>query len=477
VYRLVLCLKYLMSRWLTLVAVGAVFLGVGPLVVTMAIMDGFLKEVRQACRGALSDVIIDSDVTGFPYYDQFIDEVRKQANVAAATPVVQLLGLARIKPDPETLYEGTVTRGCMIYGVRPEELAEVSKFSEYLQRQRGVKAPTFDVPEAASERARRLYGEVRPACIPGIELVSYQPPRAPGSNLAEEGPPSEILTAPGSRILLTTFPIGASGTLETSIGGAVTPRTKSYTVVDYYKSKLYDFDVRNVFMPFQEAQILGELGDPEGKDPQNPPRAHQIRIRLRDYGEAQKTIAELERMWERFRADKPLLRRVMPTFQTWEEKQAMLLRGYEFQRTLSVIVVGLIVIVAGFLIGAILTMIAKEKTRDVGILKALGAPSGGVATVFLAYGGAVATAGAVLGLVAGKVFIHYLDPIAAAVSKVLGFDIFSHELYYFERIPRYEDPFYTAVAVVGGIAWAVLCSTVAAYRAARLQPVEALRYE
>jgi len=282
---------------------------------------------------------------------------------------------------------------------------------------------------------------------------------------------------PGAKAVLTTFPIAASGLVATRGPGAYAPTMRAYTVVDHYKSRLYEFDSKFIFIPFEEAQKLGELGDPTGENPDDPPRAHQIRIRLRDYGQARATIDDLEEQWVRFRAARPVLFGSLVTFQTWEQRQAMILGMVEVQRTLMIILLGLIVVVAGFLIGAILTMIVKEKTRDIGILKSLGASDLGAAQIFLWYAGLVSGVGALAGLAGGKIFIFYIDGIEQFVSRHLGFDVFPRELYYFDRIPRYEDPLYTAVVVVGAILWAVLCSGAAAWRAARLQPVEALRYE
>ncbi len=477
-YRTVLCFRYLMSRFLTLVATGGVFLGVGALVVTVAVMSGFVKGAREACRGGLADVIVDSDITGFPHYDELADEIEKHPNVAATTPVVHLFGMVRITPDPATGYDtdSVVSRPCALYGVRPAEFAKVGKFSAYLQQQAGAERPSFEVPRWVAERVELRGDRVRAGCVPGIELVSYHPPKHVGSAERKE-PDSVVLAGRGAKLVVTTFPISATGTLAHGVGGAIRPTMRAFTVVDHYKSRLWEFDNRHMFVPFEEAQKLGELGDPEGSDPANPPRAHQIRVRLHDYDEAAQTVADLKGLVDRFRARHPRLLRKLLSVLTWEERQVTILSTVEMQRALMIILLGLVVVVAGFLIGAILVMIVKEKTRDIGILKSLGAPSHGVAQIFIYYGGTVGVVGALLGLAGGKIFLHYIDRIEVWVSDLLGVSVFPREVYYFEEIPVYEDPAYIAVIVVGAIAWAVLCSTVAAYRAARVQPVEALRYE
>jgi len=476
VYRSVLCLRYLMSRWLTLLATLAVLIGVGTLLVVMAVMGGFVKEIRQACRGGLADVVIEHDVSGFSHYDEFIDRVNRHPNVAEATPVVQLFAIIRITAHRSTRYAGTLNRSCQVLGVRPGEITRVSRFREFLMRQKEVERPTFQVRESVADRMRLLGKRVHPGCILGIELASYHVPE--GAKKPTPDAPDTVLLCPeGEKVIVTTLPISEAGILGGGAFGAVNPTMRPYTVVDFYKSRLYEFDSSILYVPFAEAQKLGELGDPSGANPADPPRAHQIRVALRDYGQAKATIADLQEAWVAFKADRPRLKQVFLSFLTWEQKKASVLAAWNMQWAIMVIIIGLIVFVAGFLIGAVLAMIVKEKTRDIGILKSLGASNIGVARIFLTYAAVVSAVGAMLGYVSARIFVYYIDSIEVFVADVMNIEVFSRKVYYFDRIPRYEDPWQAAVVVACTILWAVLCTTVAAWKAARLQPVEALRYE
>lgn len=497
-YRLSLCFRYVMSRFLTIVAVVGVLLGVGLLIVVMAVMNGFVRDLRESFRGGSSDVIIETDATGVAYYDQLIERVKTHPNVAEATPVVQLYGLIRIK----TPYYGLVSKPCLIFGVRPDALMRVSKFKEFLMRQKDTDAaPSFDMPEARARRIEQRGEKPYPGCIPGIEMVSYtdgssgdgEPDQDTGTDRDErpsggvKRPTPISLAEIGTRVTLTTLPISNRGTLGTGVGGSVRPTMRPYRVVDKYKSKLFELDSKYVFVPLEEAQLLGEMGDPSGDNPENPPRVHQIRVALRDYDKAGETIADLKVMWRQLQTweyaealknnRKVMLWGKLMVFNTWEQRRSAVLDVYNMQFVMMIIIVGLIVIVAAFLIGAVLTMIVKEKTRDIGILKCLGASNLGVAQIFLYYAAVVSGTGAIMGLVLGKLFIFHIDAIEAFVSRQLGINFFDRQAYYFDRIPRFEDPWHQALVVVGAVGCAVLCSIVAAYRAARLQPVEALRYE
>ena len=145
--------------------------------------------------------------------------------------------------------------------------------------------------------------------------------------------------------------------------------------------------------------------------------------------------------------------------------------------TILNILLFLIIAVAGFGILATFYMIVVEKTRDIGILKALGAPSGGVMSIFLGYGVSLGAVGTGAGIVLGLLFVRYINEIADVVQKITGQEIFDPTIYYFSEIPTIVSPWMVAGVAVGAIAIAVTASVLPSLRAARLHPVEALRYE
>jgi lipoprotein-releasing system permease protein len=137
----------------------------------------------------------------------------------------------------------------------------------------------------------------------------------------------------------------------------------------------------------------------------------------------------------------------------------------------------LIIAVAGFGILAIFYMIVVEKTRDIGVLKALGASRRGVMGIFLSYGLSLGAVGAGAGVGLGLLFVRYINEIRDLLESVTGTKVFDPSIYYFFRIPTIIEPLTIAWVAMGSIAIAVLSSVLPARRAARLHPVEALRYE
>jgi lipoprotein-releasing system permease protein len=157
--------------------------------------------------------------------------------------------------------------------------------------------------------------------------------------------------------------------------------------------------------------------------------------------------------------------------------QGPLLAAVQMETTLLNILLFMIIAVAGFGILATFFMIVVEKTKDIGILKALGAPSRGVMSIFLSYGFSLGVVGSGVGMIGGLAFVYFINDIAKLVELVTGQEVFDPTVYYFSKIPTIIEPLTVASVVAGSVLIAVLASVLPALRAARLHPVEALRYE
>ena len=126
---------------------------------------------------------------------------------------------------------------------------------------------------------------------------------------------------------------------------------------------------------------------------------------------------------------------------------------------------------------AIFFMIVVEKTRDIGILKSLGASGWGIMGIFLGYGLALGALGSGVGMILGILFVRHINQIADWLAIATGQPVFDPEIYYFYKIPAIISPLTVGWIVLGAVAIAVLASVLPALRAARLHPVEALRHE
>ena len=141
------------------------------------------------------------------------------------------------------------------------------------------------------------------------------------------------------------------------------------------------------------------------------------------------------------------------------------------------IMLSLVLLVAGFTIFAILSMMVTEKRRDIGILTALGATPKGVMELFLLIGFWDALLGASAGAVAGTLLAVRIDPIERWLSSTFGVQIFDRSVYLFDHIPSVVEPLRLALIVLGAFVCALGFAAIPAWRAASLDPLDALRYE
>jgi lipoprotein-releasing system permease protein len=183
-------------------------------------------------------------------------------------------------------------------------------------------------------------------------------------------------------------------------------------------------------------------------------------------------VAVRDKLRDRFPAEQFPYR-----IQTWRDMQGPLLAAVQMETTLLNILLFLIIAVAGFGILATFFMIVVEKTKDIGILKALGAPRRGVMSIFLGYGFSLGLVGSGVGMLGGLLFVAYINEVAKVVELITGQEVFDPTVYYFQQIPTIVHPSTVAGVVAGAVLIAVAASVLPALRAARLHPVEALRYE
>ncbi|MBL8855409.1 MAG: FtsX-like permease family protein [Planctomycetaceae bacterium] len=250
-----------------------------------------------------------------------------------------------------------------------------------------------------------------------------------------------------------------------SAGNQPRPLLENCTVVDFYSSKMHDYDSAFAFMPLSHLQKMRGMIDPAT----GGATVSAIQIKL-------KPEANLNSARDRLRAAFPMMQYPLMV-QTWRDQQAPLLSAVEMEITILNILLFMIIAVAGFGILATFFMIVVEKTKDIGILKSLGAPSSGVMSIFLGYGLSLGIVGAGAGTLIGVMFVVYINEIAALISMISGREVFDPSIYFFSSIPTLLDPMMVVAVAGGAMLIAILSSVLPALRAARLAPVEALRYE
>lgn len=276
-----------------------------------------------------------------------------------------------------------------------------------------------------------------------------------------------------TRTMYMTQP-GYDVNFTTISAGIPEPVSFRATVVDFFQSGMSEYDSNLVFCNLEELQrVRGMMsaGNPADTNQNLDWRNGAIttlQIKLNDYANASEVIRKLQT---------GLSDRMHFQVRTWEQKQGPLLEAVAVESAILNVLLFLIITVAGFGILAIFYMIVVEKTRDIGIMKALGASSRGVMAIFVSYGLALGIVGSGVGVALGLLFVANINHIEHLLSTITGRKVFDDAIYYFKEIPTEVQPMMVFWVALGAILIAVLASVLPARRAANLHPVQALRYE
>ena len=458
-YKLLLIWRYFRHKRIALVAVAAVALLVMMVVVVLSVLSGLLEETRARNHRWAGDVVISRDsLVGFPYYQEFINELQSRKLAAEATPVIRTFGLEGEKLESSV----------QIYGLRLAEFCRVTDFQETLYYQKAQPAPDFNVPPnpRLEELGRGLSPEEsRRGCI--ISIYQLVRRRSVLKELRQEWRPEQHRF-----YYLTVFALDASGTLA----GTGTGEHQRFFYVDDSDSGLVDLDVNSFYLDFDELQKLLWM---DGSD-KGPKRTNEIRVRLPQGVELETGRQAIASAWREFAAARAgaaarLLRDVK--VETWQSFRRGQIAPAEKEKSLMAVIFLMIGFVAAFIIFAIFYMIVVEKIRDLGILKSVGAPRWGVGQIFIGFGIFVGVIGTILGTSAGVLIVTHSNEIEGRLGAWFDFKLWDPDVYAISRIPDTVDWSQVAAIAAVAIGVSVLGAIFPARRAARLQVVEALRVE
>ncbi|REK17382.1 MAG: ABC transporter permease [Planctomycetota bacterium] len=525
-YKLLLCWRYLRTRYIALASIISVTLGVATLIVANSVMAGFSQEMQGRIHGILSDLVVKSHgAEGFKDPAAHMERIERVAGdqIAAMTPTLEIPAMLAFEVQGNW-HQRQVT----LIGIDPNTYGQVGDFNRYLQHPENRRQVEFELREGGYDTVDRQSGDplrvrhrmdiagwvhrrmdaafrrdLQPPAERGAGAGDLAPSNAPPEELAYEGwaftrgeplkpgeqPRPEEMPRDGSSevfdparqihtgiimgIALAHYRLkdgsdqffllpGDDVTLTVSTAGTPPKAAfEDFTIVDFYESKLSEYDETSIFVPLETLQRMREMIDPET----NIGYATSIQIKLRD-------PAAGNQVRDMLRAEFPAGRYAVDT---WRDQQGPLLAAVNLESTILNVLLFMIIAVAGFGILAIFFMIVVEKTKDVGILKSLGAPSRGILGIFLGYGLALGIVGSGGGMVMGLLFVANINQIADALAYCTGQPVFDPNVYYFTEIPVVVHPLTVAWIVVGAMLIAVMASILPARRAALLHPVEALR--
>mgnify|MGYP001388817930 CR=1 FL=1 len=600
-YQTLLTSRYLTSRVIPLIAVGAVALCVALVIVVVSVMSGFLNMVQSSGRTLMGDVIITYGISGIPHYEQLIQHLEKDENVLAASPVVDGWGLLRMPyPDSEAKQSETV----QVWGIDPTSFDKVTSYGKSLQWKTATDNQRdwllLDAIAANKELLRSnmndedwnslleivigasrslnyksgsLWSEAQSILDEDLwdtvlgsdeRLTNPDALLAQGLALSQNGKDgivsglhvsegnerqkdgtykvirNDFWWLPRYEGTLTMLPVDTQG-------GIIEPESIILPFVNEFRSGVFMIDESRVFVPISVSQQLLHLDEAEIIDEDDPTivlgidpaRATSVLIRGSNSISAEDLQSRIVQIYDLFISELPSDTIVLPptrddpglSIHTWEEQQRSFTGPVEKERELMRTLFSIVYLVVAALILSIFWSIVFEKTRDIGILRSIGASRSSVVWIFLQYSLVIGVVGSGLGLFLGWLITKNINaihggmgnpPLGAAIGAFIlagciaiytimksrrgqllpivlgslglitlvgvgvlilfirhigGLVIWDASVYYFAIIPNEVDWPSSIFTIFGAVLFCLLGAVIPAAKAADTDPVKALRHE
>ncbi|MCB1412456.1 MAG: lipoprotein-releasing ABC transporter permease subunit [Xanthobacteraceae bacterium] len=381
-----------------------IMLGVATLIIVMAVMNGFRKELLDKILGLNGHLLVQPLESPLTDWKEVADRINQVSGIRLAAPVVDGQALASSPFNAS---------GVLVRGIRASDLDNITSVA------RNIKQGTLEGFDDGK----------------GVAI---------GRRLADQ-----LSVHAGDNITLVA-PRGAVTPMGT------TPRIKPYRVAAVFEIGMSEYDSGMVFMPLAEAQAyFNRANDVTAIEvyTTNPDRIDQFR----------KSVTEA--------AGRPIF------LVDWRQRNSTFFNALQVERNVMFLILTLIVLVAALNIISGLIMLVKDKGSDIAILRTMGASQGAIMRIFLITGASIGVVGTLTGFVVGLVVCLNIESIRQFLSWLTSTELFSPELYFLSKLPADVDVGETTAVVIMALTLSFLATLYPSWRAARLDPVEALRYE
>jgi len=422
-YELFIGLRHLKSRrtsalvsFITVISTAGVALGVLALIVVIAVMSGFERELRAKILGTKSHVVV------LKAGDGLLEEPARALQVIRRVPGV--VGASPFTVHQVMLVSARAVSGAVLQGIDPASKGQVGDIASALRQ--GSLADLSPAPVASADGA----------LLDGLLL---------GRSLAFS------LGATVGDVVTVLSPLGGG---ISPLG--VTPRLKRFRVAGIFSVGMHEYDSSLAYVAIPAAQQFFRLGE----------AVTGIEVKLDDFWRAAEVAEAIQE-----RLGPPHYAR------TWMQMYQSLFAALRLEKITMFIILVMIVVVASFGIVSTLSMAVVEKRKEIAILKSMGATAGSILKIFLIKGLIVGLAGTGMGVLGGLAITFNLDPIVAFLERLFGVRAFPAEVYFLDRLPHQVNSGDLAAILICTLAIAFLATLYPALQASRLDPVEAMRYE
>jgi len=444
-YKFTLSIRYLIRRPISYFAVAAMALCVFVVFVVITVLTGLSRDFKQKVYLSVGDcVVYTKSLVGFGYYDEFMDILRREPYIEAATPVIKNYGLASVSETGGLDAYGQSVRE--IAGIEPVSLSRVTGFCQWIEYHKNDVADVF----------RPAYDVNLPGCVPGIDIIFQKDTQ--GDYHTTDRPVRAAFE-------ISCVPLTAKGALARAGAGELNSKTFYYS--DHFEAG-YSLDRRLIFLPINDVQLL--CGMATGHK-----RITHIHIRFKSSVPLSRGTEQVKKLWQDFVATKAgapyenLLGEVQ--VQSWKDFSKVIVALVETQQTMMIVCFALIGMITVFIVLVVFYMIVSHKSKDIGILKSVGASGFNILSVFLNFAFLIGLAGSVIGALAGWPFLVYINQI----FRFFNFQLWDPQISSIGNIPNTIDLTVLGIIILCAIGASLLGAILPSLRASRINCIETLQ--
>ena len=422
-YELFVGLRYLKAKRkstfisiITVISTAGVALGVMALIIVLAVMTGFEEDLKDKILGTNAHIVVlksNGEISG---YNSLMGKLKGFDGVVAATPFIY---------SQVMLSTGKNVSGVVLRGIETQTDTKVTNlYKSMIAGNISDLDRKLPVPEAGT-------APPLPGVIIGKELAGLL-------NL-DLGDSVNVISPMGN---ITPF--------------GMIPKMKQFRVVGIFHTGMFEYDSTLAYVSLSEAQSFLGMGD----------RVTGIQLKVADVYKTGELSRDINR-----RIGYPYYAK------DWMQMNKNILFALKTEKMVMFIILTLIVLVAAFGIASTLFMVVMEKTKDIAILKSMGATGRSIMRIFVLEGLIIGVTGTLTGVVSGLVVALNLEHIVGFIQRLTGFELFSKDVYYLDRFPSLVIPGDVALISITAVIISFVATLYPSWQASRMSPAEAIRYE
>ncbi|HEX2769509.1 MAG TPA: lipoprotein-releasing ABC transporter permease subunit [Geobacteraceae bacterium] len=422
-YELFIGLRYLKAKRkstfisiITVISTAGVALGVMALIIVLAVMTGFEEDLKEKILGTNAHIVVLKSSGEIDNYNDLMKKLKGLSGVVAATPFIY---------NQVMLSTGRNVSGVVLRGIETRTDTQVTNlYKSMVEGKLSALDQATPPPAAGSEPP-----------LPGVII---------GKELARH-----LNLDPGDTVNVIS-PLGNI----TPLG--MIPKMRRFRVAGIFNTGMFEYDSTLAYVGLSEAQSFLGMDD----------TVTGIQLKVTDVYKTGEITRKINR-----ELGFPYYAR------DWMQMNKNILFALKTEKMVMFIILTLIVLVAAFGIASTLFMVVMEKTKDIAILKSMGATGKSIMRIFVLEGLIIGVTGTVLGVMGGLLVALNLEPIVGFIQRLTGFELFSKDVYYLDRFPSLVIPGDVLLISVTAVIISFVATLYPSWQASRMAPAEAIRYE